>query len=100
MKGKPFALVGVNINGHDPKALKAVMDAERLAFRSFTDTRDGEGLGVIASAWNLYGTPMVFVLDHTGVIRYRRVGYQDTTAIDGLLTKLIAEAEASDKKEK
>jgi hypothetical protein len=43
---------------------------------------------------------MVFVLDHKGVIRYRRVGYQDTAAIDELLNKLIAEAEENDKKEK
>ena len=100
MKGKPFALIGVNINCHDPKTLKAVMDAERLGFRSFTDTKNGEGLGVIGSAWNLYGTPMVFVLDHKGVIRYRRVGYQDTTAIDELLNKLMTEADENHKKEK
>jgi hypothetical protein len=100
MKDKPFALVGVNINCHDSKTLKAVMDTEQLGFRSFTDTKAGEGLGVIGSAWNLFGTPMVFVLDHTGVIRYRRIGYQDTPAIDELLNKLIAEAEGNHKKEK
>jgi hypothetical protein len=100
MKDKPFALIGVNINCHDPKTLKAVMDTEQLGFRSFTDTKDGEGLGVIGSAWNLYGTPMVFVLDHKGVIRYRRIGYQDTTAIDELLNKLITDAKGKDKKEK
>src|SRR5262249_4894165 len=100
MQDKPFALIGVNINCHDPQALKAVMDKERLPFRSFTDRADGEGLGVIGSAWNLFGTPTVFVLDHKGVIRYRQIGIPDKKAIDGVVKELIREAEANHKKEK
>ena len=46
------------------------MDKAQLNFRSFTDTADGEGLGVISSAWNLDGTPTLYVIDHKGVIRY------------------------------
>ena len=100
MKGKPFALVGVNINCHNPQTLKGVMDKEQLHFRSFTDTAAGEGLGVIGSAWNLFGTPTVFVLDHKGVIRYRQIGIPDKKAIDEVLNKLIKEAEGNAKKEK
>ena len=106
MQDKPFALIGVNINCHDPKVLKKVMDRERLPFRSFTDTSDGEGLGVIGRAWNLFGTPTVFVLDHKGVIRYRQIGMLTTAvadhakAINEVLKKLIREAEANDKQEK
>ena len=102
MQDKPFALIGVNINCYDPKKLKEVMDKEQLHFRSFTDTAagEGEGLGVISSAWNLMGTPTLFVLDHKGVIRYRHIGIPDTKAIDEVLNKLIEEAEANDKKEK
>ena len=96
MQDKPFALIGVNINCHDPKTLKRVIDKERLTFRSFTDKVDGEGLGVIGSAWNLFGTPTVFVLDHKGVIRYRQMGIPDRKAIDGVLKELIREAEAKD----
>jgi hypothetical protein len=92
MRGKPFALIGVNINCHDPKTLKEVMDKERLHFRSFTDTADGDGLGVISSAWNLMGTPTLFVVDHKGVIRYVRRGIPDRTAIDGMLDALVEEA--------
>ena len=76
------------------------MDKEQLTFRSFTDTADGEGLGVISSAWNLEGTPTLFVVDHKGVIRYRRLGIPDKEAIDEVLNKLIKEAEGNDKKEK
>jgi hypothetical protein len=100
MQDKRFALIGVNINCHDPKALRAVMDKEQLTFRSFTDTADGEGLGVIGSAWNLFGTPTVFVLDHKGIIRYRQIGIPDKQAIDGMLKKLIREAEASQQEDK
>src|SRR5437667_6136191 len=100
MKGKPFALIGVNINCYEPKKLKEVMDKEQLHFRSFTDTAAGEGLGVIGSAWNLFGTPTVFVLDHEGVIRYRQIGIPDKQAIDEVLNKLIKEAEGNNKKEK
>jgi peroxiredoxin len=100
MHEKPFALIGVNINCHDPKKLKAVMDKERLNFRSFTDTADGEGLGVISSAWNLMGTPTLFVVDHQGVIRYSRRGVPDTKALDEVLNKLTKEAERNDKERK
>ena len=100
MQDRPFALIGVNINCHDPRMLRAVMAREQLTFRSFTDRADGEGLGVIGSAWNLFGIPTVFVLDHKGVIRYRQIGIPDEPAIDSLLRKLLREAEASGQKEK
>ena len=100
MKDKPFALIGVNINCHDPKTLKEVMDKEQLNWRSFADTADGEGLGVISSAWNLQGTPTLFVLDHKGMIRYRWLGSPGEKVIDEALNKLIKEAEGNDKKEK
>ena len=106
MQDKPFALIGVNINCHAAKTLKEVMDKEQLNFRSFTDTAAGEGLGVIGSAWNLFGTPTVFVLDHQGVIRYRQIGMltvavaDHAKAIDEVLKKLIREAEANNKQDK
>ena len=75
------------------------MDRAQLNFRSFTDTADGEGLGVISSTWNLDGTPTLYVLDHKGVIRYRRLGIPDKKAIDEVLDTLIKEAEANDKKD-
>ena len=100
MKDKPFALIGVNINCYEPKKLKEVMDNEQLNFRSFTDTADGEGLGVISSAWNLDGTPTIYVVDHRGVIRYGRFGIPDTKAIDEVLDTFIKEAEGDEKKEK
>ena len=100
MEDKPFALIGVNTNRYDSKKLKEVMDQEKLNWRSFADMPDGEGLGKISSAWNLQGTPTLFVLDHKGVIRYRWLGSPGEKAIDEALNKLIKEAEGNDKKEK
>jgi hypothetical protein len=98
MRDRPFALIGVNINGHDSRTLKEVMDREQLNFRSFTDTAQGEGLGVIGSAWNLMGTPTLFVLDPEGVIRYSRRGVPDAKVIDNVLNQLIKEVEGNGKK--
>lgn len=100
MQGKPFAIVGVNINGYEPRKLKEVMDKEQLHFRSFTDRTDGEGLGVISSAWNMVGTPSIFVIDARGVIRYVRRGIPDRKALDVELDKVIREAEGNAPKKK
>lgn len=67
--------------------------------RPCNDTEEGEGLGVISGAWNLDGTPMIYVIDHKGIIRYRRMGIPDKQAVDEVLDTLIKEAE-KDQKEK
>jgi hypothetical protein len=76
------------------------MDREQLNFRSFSDTEDGEGLGVISSTWNLEGTPSIYIVDHKGVIRYRRLGIPDKKAIDDMLDTLIQEAERDSRKQR
>jgi hypothetical protein len=95
-KDRPFAVIGVNVNGHDAKALKTLMDKEKLTWRSFVD---GEA---IISTWNLPGTPTFYVIDHRGVIRHKWIGspadyklggLPDEKAIDLALEKLIAAAE-------
>lgn len=100
MEDKPFAVIGVNANRYDSKKLKEVMDHEKLNWRSFADTADGDGLGKISSAWNLQGTPTLFVLDHKGVIRYRWLGSPGEKVVDEALKKLVKEAEGNDKQEK
>jgi hypothetical protein len=40
MQNKPFALIGVNINCHDPKTLKVVMDKEHLEGEKHNRKRD------------------------------------------------------------
>lgn len=89
---KPFALVGVNGNAPDAKKLKEVMDKEKLNWRSFADR------GAINTRWSA-GTPSYYIIDHTGVIRYKWSGYPGVKAIDAGLETLI-EAVGRDVKNK
>ena len=64
---KPFALLGVHGLAYEPKQLKAVMEKEKLNWRTFADRR------IIAPKWSARGTPTYYVLDHKGIIRYREL---------------------------
>ena len=72
---------------HTPKELKAVMDKEKLSWRSFADQ------GAVLGNWNLSGTPTFYVIDDKGVIRSKWVGSPGGKAIDAALEKLIREVE-------
>jgi len=82
---KPFALIGVHGNGYEPKKLKAVMEKEKLNWRSFADR------GIIFSKWSSRGTPAYYVIDHKGAIRHKWLGYPGAKAIGTALNKLIKE---------
>jgi peroxiredoxin len=86
LQGKPFALIGVNVNAYDAKQLKAVMVKENLNWRSTADQ------GAIAEKWNSPGTPVYYVIDPAGVIRYKWVGNPGEKALDAALDKLIQQA--------
>jgi peroxiredoxin len=88
---KPFALVGVNGNRHEPQELKAIMDQQKLPWRSLADK------GAINARWNNPATPTYYVIDPKGVIRHKWTGNPGEGAIDKALDKLIQEAEAGKK---
>ncbi len=91
-EGRPFVIVGVNIVGHKPKELKAVMEKAMLPWRSFTDTGP-IGKGPIATQWNFPPTPTFYVLDAKGIIRYKWAGSPGEKVMDRALEKLILETE-------
>jgi peroxiredoxin len=90
-KDRPFALVGVNVNDRESLNLKATMAAEKMNWRSFGY------LEAVNDKWNP-STPSYYVLDPTGVIRYKWVGAPGEKAIDAALEKLIDAAEEKGKK--
>ena len=91
LEAKPFALIGVNTNTSTAKELKAIMDKEKLNWRSYA-------IGdAIDAQWNHPGTPMYYILDRKGVIRYKWFGTPGEKAIDSALEKLIKEAEGSER---
>ena len=90
MKGRPFALIGVNVNDFETKNLKERMDKEKMNWRSFAHQE------AINAQWNP-STPGYYVIDPKGVIRHKWIGAPGEKAIDTALEKLIAEAEANGK---
>jgi hypothetical protein len=72
---------------HESGELKAVMVKEEMNWRSTADQ------GAIAAKWNSPGTPVYYVLDPAGMIRYKWVGNPGEKALDTSLEKLIQEAE-------
>ena len=87
---KPFALLGVHGLGYPPKQLKAVMEKEKLNWRSISSR-------AVAATWSARGTPTYYVIDATGVIRFKWVGYPGVKTIDAALEQLIQAAEANPK---
>ena len=82
-------MIGVNTNHSDPKKLKAIMDKEKLNWRSM-------GSREVTIKWNA-ATPGYYVLDHHGVIRQKWMGNigPGEKAIDAILEKLIHEVEGN-----
>jgi hypothetical protein len=96
LKDKPFALIGVHVGGSTAKQLKVVMEKEKITWRSFADAGNA-GAGPIATRWNLSATPTFYVIDHTGVIRYKWAGPPGEKVLDAALDKLIKAAEENGK---
>ena len=69
MKGRSFALVGVNGDEDKSKAKKAVA-ANRMTWHSFWN---GGTNGPITDKWNVKGWPTIYVLDAQGVIRFKNL---------------------------
>ena len=88
IEARPFALIGVSTNPYEPGKLKEVMEREKMNWRSIADD------GTVAEKWNQPGTPVYYLLDPRGTIRYKWVGYPGHKALDAALEKLIHEAES------
>ena len=81
----PFAIIGVN-SDDTLETLQTAMKNEKLAWRSFFDG-GGTG-GPIATQWGVRGWPTVYIIDHTGTIRYK-----GRSNLDDIIAKLVKEAE-------
>ena len=68
LEGKPFAIVGVN-SDKDREAVRKVCADQGITWRSFWD--GGSTSGPIAQQWNVQGWPSLYLIDATGVIRYK-----------------------------
>ena len=91
-KDEPFAIIGIN-SDKDLEQLKDVRKTENITWRSFWNGPEGTG-GPISTAWNVRGWPTLYVLDATGVIRYKAVGANEE-AIDAAIEKLLTEMKSA-----
>jgi thiol-disulfide isomerase/thioredoxin len=92
LRGRPFALLGVNGDEDVAKAKEAVETA-KITWRSFSPDDSGRR-GGIPSAWNVFSWPTTYVIDHTGVIRHINLRGTD---LDKPLEELVAQAEEAKK---
>ena len=87
LKGKPFALIGVNSDSDREFAREAVRK-NKLNWRSFWNGPKGTS-GPISARWNVIGWPRIYLIDHEGVIRHRGLqGDALDRAIDALITAI------------
>ena len=94
LKNEPFALVGVNSDSDREKLAKDI-EKEGITWRSFWNGPKGTG-GPISSAWNVHGWPTLYLIDHTGTLRFRDV--RNEKELDLALDGLIAAAKAATKR--
>ncbi len=88
MKGRPFALLGVNTNADAADARKAI-EAEGITWPTWLD--GGPGDGPIARLYHTQGYPTL-VLDAEGKIRSK---FAKGGSLDQLAEELVAEREAA-----
>ncbi len=89
LKDKPFALIGVNSDANK-ETLRPRMVEENITWRSFWNGPKGTS-GPISEAWNVWGWPTIYIIDHKGVIRARN---KRGEAMDEVVDRLLAEMEA------
>jgi hypothetical protein len=87
LANQPFALIGVNSDAN-LEELRPRLEEESITWRSFWNGADGTN-GNIAERWNVQSWPTIYVLDATGVIRYKNVrGDELDKAVDTLLAEI------------
>jgi thiol-disulfide isomerase/thioredoxin len=87
LKGRPFAIIGVNGDEEIAKAKQAV-DRAKIAWPSFAP--DFGSRSRIPSAWNVFSWPTTYVIDHQGIIRHVNLRGD---SLDEPIAKLVEAAE-------
>lgn len=89
MKNRPFIWLGVN-GDDDVELLRKAEAANTVNFRSWHDGQEGD----IATQWNIWGFPALFVIDQNGIIRYKSRGHVDLDVVFPLVEKLTSSLES------
>jgi len=73
-KGRPFVVLGVN---RDQDLEQAHYSAAKLTWRTLWDGPGGPNFRL----WNVQGTPMIYLVDRQGMIRWKQTGPPHTQQV-------------------
>ncbi|MHC5537111.1 TlpA family protein disulfide reductase [Singulisphaera rosea] len=90
MAGRPFVLLGVD-SDEDLDKVRRIMDERGITWPSWRNM--GSKAGPISTSWNVQGWPTVYVLDHRGVIRWKRPSFPHHEPIEEIVGGLVRDAE-------
>jgi hypothetical protein len=85
-QGKPFALLGVNID-NSPSRVREFQDAGMVTWRSFSGD-----VNEVALAYGVHTIPMVVLIDHKGIVREAWV-MPNPEELDRKVEELVTAAE-------
>jgi thiol-disulfide isomerase/thioredoxin len=85
LQNEPFAMLGVN-GDDDKKELQREIARHGINWKSWWD-----GDSAIRRRWQLEGYPLLFLIDHRGVIRYKYEGRTSGSVLDKALQELLQE---------
>jgi hypothetical protein len=86
---EPFVLLGVNTDS-SREAMAAAQERLQVPCRSWWD----RGLR-ICERWDVQSLPMLYLLDHRGVIRYHGAGAPPPDELERKIEELLREARAA-----
>lgn len=90
MAGRPFAFVGVCVD-EKKETLVKFLEKEPMPWAHWWDARKK-----VTEQWDVSGFPTLYVIDHTGVIRFKALGYDPKSGkLDELVNRLVKAAEAA-----
>jgi hypothetical protein len=87
-EGRPFVLLGVDEDTDDRAKLQKAEKKHELNWRSWWD----QG-GSIGRRWDVDALPTFFLIDHKGMTRWRSFNGVDLKEMQGLIERLVREAE-------
>ena len=93
MEKKPFALISVSVDS-EKVTLTEFLEKEPMPWTHWWDS--GEKNPVMKK-YRVRGYPTIYVLDHTGVIRYKWIGNPGNEKVDKAIADLVKEAEMAKK---
>ncbi|NWK57622.1 TlpA family protein disulfide reductase [Verrucomicrobiaceae bacterium N1E253] len=87
LKGRPFAIVGVNSDSKEK--LKQLVKDGTTTWRNFTNE---QSYGKISTKWGVRGWPTLYLIDHNGVIKHKGLRGEE---MEKAIKEMVAEAEAA-----